>query len=713
MQLSTEQDLRCPSGIDAGQSVQEFHSPTQTRQTLPLCPTGAIPMTPSTKTRVDDLDNISPNTEATADLTERTMPSSPFDTYHSSRSSIAIRSPASAPPTMNRKVSRHPALQAPPLTSPSGGSVRERWSYTGGDIPPLFREISAANCGIKASARRRMVHKLEYPVIPDPNQARRFGEPAVDYYSTKYKKPSKLNAVWPPNRSTPDSMRLSLMRSLGVVPPLVVKSRRTSFEPRPAHVMNLQAALKEIRASCPEIAGAAQMHPSDFVRNRNRKKPQRRTSLRVRWGGPTLYLIDRIHERLSELGVEFDPELLSEDRFLAALGADAHPKRPVRSSSFRGGDDDWYDSDGEDEVESSEEDFPCHNRPDVWVTPFCNEEGVRSWRVKRKWNIPQFDEKETEHTVEDTVVMDLVKSLFGVAANGKEKPEIVDGKWIFHKGVGAITDSHVDTKWVQEEAPEGHEHDSTSDNDDVDEKPWKATWIFDEGGQIVEDYTLQEWLNEPEMHKQFQKLMDDEQNQFDLDSSITSFEPIPEEGVADKHKERAFARPDGWVSPVDGNRKVIPNRSWKLKAIDITKDSAHSDITEESIQSLGETCVPLPAPPNACRKPARASWKKVELQDSHHSINSSSTDTTEQGETTAFEADPMSSMAEEDIDEELPTTIPRFGAAAEFPPDNRRKALANLLDDPSPWKLVLFEEPREGELFSGYVSGTPVKICSP
>ena len=697
MQSAAEQD-RVPYNNDcdhAHQPIKEYHSPLPTKQSISMAPTAPPSLSPAAEDRVDAIDKGTPNTEVTSDMSERMIPASPLHTYHKT-DGVVLRTPASAPPTTNRKLCSHNmALQGPPLSSPlSGGSVKGRWSHKGGDIPPLFREISA----IGQSSRRSMVQKLEVPIVPDSyNARRRMSEPAPDYY--KSKRISKLNAVWPPVRPTLGTTRLSLMRSQGVVPPLVVKSRRTSFEPRPAYVKNFQAALTEIRSSLPSEAETAQVNPSDFVHNRKaRKRPQRRTSLRVRWGGPTVLLIDRIRNRLKQLGVEFDPALLSQDRFKESLRPDSCPSKPTRSSSFRGVDEDWYDQ--EVDFDSDAEGGPCHNRPDVWVTPGGIEAGVRSWRVKRQWNVPEFDQKEAEHTVDDSNVMNLVKALFGA-----EHAEIVDGKWIFEKGSGLPAETVLDSQWIKPDPG------TTPEGEDAGEKPWKASWIFDEGGQIIEHlHILEEWLTEPEMLKQFQQLMEDEQNQIELESSMTPFQAIPEDEIPVKHKERAFARPDGWVSPVDGSRRVVQRRSWRPKAVDLTKDSGHSDITEDSGHVPVDDVV-MPVVPNGLtkRKTKKSSWRKVELQDSMHSINTNSTDTTEAEETTLSEADPIPIVAQEEFKGELPKTIPRFDtagirlSATEFPPEEERKSLAHLLQPPkTPWKLVMFDE--EKQPYAGYLS---------
>jgi hypothetical protein len=637
----------------------------------------------------------------------------------------------------NRRTSM-PMMQMSPnpqttfISTSSGTTLRKRWSHMGGEIPPLFRDIALVSTSYQRDSLRSIPPS---PSSPRPNavnvDSRRWSDsqlypPALDIptsspNSTKTKViPSKLHATWPPVRPPKeDSVILSLQRAQGMVPPQSVKSRRTSFEPV-VRVHDMTVVHDAIRA-----VGKLKL---EAFRNK-KKRGRRRPNMRIRWGGPTVFLIDRIRDRCQEMGVEFDPTLLAEDRFVTSLGRDSRPVRPTRQLSLESSLEDggWYNDQNEEKA---------HGRPDVWVTPLVTSRPSsnamrgsadpvnRSWRVKRIWNDADFDQKETEYTVEDKDLMDKVKSLLGVTET--EEDSSMQGKWVFDAGKRTELADVDASAWGVEQggsnltpiAPaastgEGERgakptFEAADENAALlwaedDPKYWGASWIYDIAGVIEDSESSDDWVDEGDMLKGLQSIMDEEHSI--AEKSMCS---IPEMGsngeiLSPKHKSRAFERPDDWVSPADGDRKYVARRSWKIKAVDLTKDSEHSVLTDVTVETTEgddptyedktegvedaeeDDLTPVVAIPS----------RKVDVLPCEDMTEGAEEDDAEDERTPAV-APPADGQVLSPEPPKSIKAITRPATVSGSTPDasRRKQQFGNIADllNPPPWKMMLFED---------------------
>ena len=186
------------------------------------------------------------------------------------------------------------------------------------------------------------------------------------------------------------------------------------------------------------------------------------------------------------------------------------------------------------------------NRPDVWITPIAGANpSERKWKVKRVWNAEEADDKEEEHTVDNEDLFGKVKDLLGVP--------------------------------------------SSDVNDEDMKAPWKIRKVIDVDGE-VEESESESSLEESDMLHHFQNMATDCQEEF-LDEDDAEDDEVNDEDYefsgssisnTDKHKERAFNRPDHFVSPMNASIvKADSKRTWKVKR-EWTVDDLEEKTDEES-----------------------------------------------------------------------------------------------------------------------------------
>ena len=289
----------------------------------------------------------------------------------------------------------------------------------------------------------------------------------ADNNTEMLKPPRKLDIHWPPKSKNKGKKKQRSMIELSTMDKNVVKSRRISFEPSSQFLVSATTSDKK------KQQGQRQRQWKSFHEQRHRTSlegtatsfsketssssaknaasstsAERRTNICINYTGPqsNCYTVGGISQCLESMGCDslhdFHPDMLSagdDTEFLQRLKS-TNNSTPIRNDS------NWY-------VKNR------NRRPDIWMTQSspsssspsspkkCSSGGddngtsKPSWRVKRVWNVEQWDEKEVEHSVEHDDLMTKVKSL-----------------------LGANTTSEAD-----------------------DDRNWTAQWIYDEGGQIIED----------------------------------------------------------------------------------------------------------------------------------------------------------------------------------------------------------------------------------
>jgi hypothetical protein len=153
-----------------------------------------------------------------------------------------------------------------------------------------------------------------------------------------------------------------------------------------------------------------------------RQTPERRTSYRIRYDGPTTF------KRNAE--IHNLPRVQNDDRFEPTSkpsdGAPHMPSRPRdsivdstpcapprRKSSIL--------EDSSIDIEPIDE---KNDRPDVWITPSSGTTPYEAmWKVKRVWALEKQDEEEDEHSVDKQELFQKIKALVGAP----ESPPPKDG----------------------------------------------------------------------------------------------------------------------------------------------------------------------------------------------------------------------------------------------------------------------------------------------
>ena len=336
---------------------------------------------------------------------------------------------------------------------------------------------------------------------------------------------------------------------------------------------------------------------------KRRTRKDRRTNYCISYDGPTL-LTMRDHYGLFETVPEAD------DRFHAERPQDSLPMAPrhVMSPEFKSnrkalsqhrnndlpptlpryedsGDEDSMESDDEDHsYDGTDDDEEPHrsndphgirgcNRPDVWITPIAGANpSERKWKVKRVWNVEEADDKEEEHTVDNDDLFGKVKDLLGVPPADVNN-EDMKAPWKIRKVID-----------VDGEVEESESESSLEEGDMIQHMNSMASECEDEFFANEDD---DEYGHDEE----------EEDEDEDLESSRSS--------IGDKHRERAFNRPDCFVSPMNA-AFVSPTKSpRKFKVLrEWTVDETENEVENSKEVESNVDAEPVPGTSQTSLAPA-------------------------------------------------------------------------------------------------------------
>jgi hypothetical protein len=145
---------------------------------------------------------------------------------------------------------------------------------------------------------------------------------------------------------------------------------------------------------------------TSFADNVRRQPPERRTSYRIRYGGPTNLNLDsyKVDDR-------FQSHIQQPDGApnMPSRVTDSTPNAPPRRQSSLSGEDCSVDM--SDAMEPQ-------NRPDVWITALSGAESQNVlWNVRRVWDLEKEDDNEREHSVNNRELFSKIKTLVGAASS--------------------------------------------------------------------------------------------------------------------------------------------------------------------------------------------------------------------------------------------------------------------------------------------------------
>lgn len=152
-----------------------------------------------------------------------------------------------------------------------------------------------------------------------------------------------------------------------------------------------------------------------------RKPPEKQTSYRIRYGGPTNLKLDEIYKLppVPANDNRFEPISRQPDGApsMPARDVDSAPRNPPRRRPSKIDDDD----EGSLGMENVEQD---KNRPDVWITPLSGTTPTEAmWKVKRVWALDEEDDKEREHSVHNGELFEKIKTLVGAPESPETPPK--------------------------------------------------------------------------------------------------------------------------------------------------------------------------------------------------------------------------------------------------------------------------------------------------
>jgi hypothetical protein len=141
---------------------------------------------------------------------------------------------------------------------------------------------------------------------------------------------------------------------------------------------------------------------TSFADNVRRQPPERRTSYRIRYDGPTNLNLDsyKVDDR-------FQSDIQQPDGApnMPSRVTDSTPNAPPRRQSSLSSD--------ECSVDMSDAMEP-RNRPDVWITALSGETSQNVlWNIRRVWDLEKEDDNEREHSVDNRELFSKIKTLVG------------------------------------------------------------------------------------------------------------------------------------------------------------------------------------------------------------------------------------------------------------------------------------------------------------
>jgi hypothetical protein len=412
--------------------------------------------------------------------------------------------------------------------SPLSQSAKRRWSrkVDPSRLPPAFRTTHRASTGSVPSPRTNVAFIRRHI---DPNLL----EKVVSSRQKTILSPSKLKRKWPPVRTKTDTTQISRARASRVLLNEAVKSRRNLFEehaPEDKAGMAVQiikrrreshehsgnvspgSIISEISEVFDDVCSVAVATAMDDHASRKdhgeghsppRLKIQCQVSMKIRWRGPISYNIKGRplyydDSFIDDEGNELPFAPLLEDRFGSSNVDSALMEPPRRRYDGLSDDESYYSGDEEGDGGNAEGIKPdgtsSHGArghkgpPDVWVTPMDGETGPTGeakWRVKRVWDIAAIDAHEKEHEVDDSDMMDKVKTLLGVPTGASIKGCGVTIE-ASTEGCGVPTEESIQGIW-------GY-HPSMSH--------WEIKKVYDIEGEIWESGKAQN-MDESEMRNDF------------------------------------------------------------------------------------------------------------------------------------------------------------------------------------------------------------------
>jgi len=197
-----------------------------------------------------------------------------------------------------------------------------------------------------------------------------------------------------------------------------------------------------------------------------------------------------------------------------------------------------------------------NSRPDVWITPLKSMDGSRKWKVKRVWDVEDVDDEEPEYEVDHSELMSSVRDLLGV-------PE----------DLGSTS-----REW-EIEIDERNPWMTAAERDAPPTPPSKPCFfvktVYDIDGELDgSDSTVS--LTGQDFANTIQDITDTTDHENAVDE--VKFDYTYHGG----HKQRAFNRPDEWVSPQGSRGSGSNRRSWKPKKIIPVGDEPAAPSLEES-----------------------------------------------------------------------------------------------------------------------------------
>eukprot|EP00538_Stauroneis_constricta_P000164 CAMPEP_0119563616 /NCGR_PEP_ID=MMETSP1352-20130426/24050_1 /TAXON_ID=265584 /ORGANISM="Stauroneis constricta, Strain CCMP1120" /LENGTH=1015 /DNA_ID=CAMNT_0007612245 /DNA_START=111 /DNA_END=3155 /DNA_ORIENTATION=+ len=291
------------------------------------------------------------------------------------------------------------------------------------------------------------------------------------------------------------------------------------------------------------------------------------------------------------------------------------------------------DADDYDDDDDDDEDL---NRPDIWVTPMdVSDPNKRTWRVKRVWGVAQLDELEVVHEVDDADLFDEIRALLGVPFDERMKQVEADVRQWHVKKVydvdGIIDESESEASMddgdlragfqaLSDEASMADWEDSLSTIQGLDDltlvdirgiaarlgggaETQPATTTKTEAAAAAAaaasstEAAAVAAAMPPQSSKQVIKKTEPElEPELELQAAAASGGDWRESSFSSIHAQRAYCRPDDWVSPQENRfkkNKKANGRGWKVKKM--------WDATEEDDKQEGQQ-----QQPEAATKPAMA-----------------------------------------------------------------------------------------------------------
>lgn len=297
----------------------------------------------------------------------------------------------------------------------------------------------------------------------------------------------------------------------------------------------------------------------------------RRTNYRVRYDGPTLLCLEDVRalpESSQEGPCERQsrPSRLPElSRHLLAHAEDGNNRLEVEESMLPRNDDDDDNCDGFN-TNGDTHGSPEKKRPDVWMTPLKSRDGSRKWKVKRVWDVEDVDEDEPEYEIDHADLTLSVRDLLGVP------------------------DDHSNTSSVRcVSFQDSNKWDVTTNRDAPPTKPRQRSFSLKTFYDVDGDFDGSESsisLDDGQFIRKLSKIAEsaDHDNVVEEVEYDYSYNGGP--------KQRAFQRPDDWVSPQGSRQRPTGRKSWKTKVVQPLQTDTSAEDCDDEFNSSVEQRVP-------------------------------------------------------------------------------------------------------------------------